>query len=283
LITFSTVDHGIAFFPTDYSAPVADLAVAVEERGFESLFFTEHTHIPTSRISPHRSGGELPRQYLHTLDPFVAFGIVSAVTRTLRFGTGICLMTERDPIVTAKAIATVDLVSGGRFLFGVGAGWNAEEMADHGTDPNHRWAVTRERIAAMRSIWSAEEAEFHGRYVDFGPMWSWPKPTRKEGPPVLVAGAGPRALERVLDYGDGWFPIHGEHSGLVERVAELRSRAADVGRARPSVTVFAVPPKPKTLDELAEAGVDRALFLAPSVPFAELLPRLDQYAALTTA
>jgi len=277
------VDYGIAFFPTDYSAPVADLAVAVEERGFESLFLTEHTHIPTSRISRYRGGGELPRQYLHTLDPFVAFGVIAAVTRTLRFGTGICLMTQRDPIVTAKEIATADLVSGGRFLFGVGAGWNAEEMADHGTDPNHRWAVTRERIAAMRAIWGSEEAEFHGEYVDFGPMWSWPKPTRREGPPVLVAGTGPRALDRVLDYGDGWFPIYGERPGLTERIAELRSRAADAGRGRPSVSVFAAPTEPAELEQLAEAAVDRALFLAPSVPLAELLPQLDQYATLMGA
>jgi probable F420-dependent oxidoreductase len=275
------VDLGLAYFPTDYSLPVTDLAIAAEERGFESLFFPEHTHIPTSRRTPYPSGGELPIEYSHTLDPLVAFGAIAAVTHRLRFGTGICLITQRDPILTAKEVATVDHMSGGRFLFGVGAGWNIEEMRDHGTDPAHRWAVTRERILAMRQIWTAEEAEFHGTYVDFGPLWSWPKPAQKGGPPVLVAGAGARAFERVLDYGDGWFPIYGEvRSTIGPRIAELRERAAEAGRPEPPVTVFGIPPRADQVASLAEAGVARALFLLPSVGRDEALTLLDRFAEL---
>ncbi|WP_261559835.1 LLM class F420-dependent oxidoreductase [Frankia tisae] len=278
------MDLGLAYFPTDYSMPVGDLAAAAEERGFESLFLCEHTHIPVSRRSPYPQGGELPREYSHTLDPFVAFGAIVAVTRRLRFGPGICLVTQRDPIVTAKEVASVDHLSDGRFLFGVGAGWNTEEMIDHGTDPTRRWAVARERVLAMRTIWTQEEAEFHGTFVDFPPMWSWPKPVQVGGPPVLVGGAGPRALDRVLDYGDGWFPIYGAiRSDAGERIAELRTRAADLGRPAPSVTVFGVPPEPARVEEMAAAGVDRALLLIPSEPAAQALETLDRFAGLLPA
>jgi probable F420-dependent oxidoreductase len=275
------MDLGLVTFATDYSMPVAHLAVAAEDRGFESLFLTEHTHIPASRLTPYAGGADLPRQYWHTLDPFVAFGMIAAVTRRLRFGTGICLITERDPILTAKEVATIDYLSGGRFEFGVGAGWNAEEMRNHGTDPARRWAITRERVAAMRRIWADDEAEFHGTFVDFDPVWSWPKPTREQGPPVLVGGAGPRAFDRVLDYGDGWFPIYHEiRTDFASRIADLRARAAAAGRGAPPVTVFGVPPRPERISELAAAGVTRALLLVPSAGEDETVALLDRFADL---
>lgn len=272
---------GLAYFPTEYAMPVAQLAVSVEERGFESLLFAEHTHIPASRQTPYPWGAELPREYSHTLDPFVALGVAAAVTRRLLVGTGICLVTERDPIALAKAVASVDQVSGGRMLFGVGAGWNVEEMRNHGADPARRWTLTGERMRAMRRIWTEDEAEFHGRYVDFDPLWSWPKPVRPGGPPVLVGGGGPRALDRVLDYGDGWFPVYGEvRADLADRVGELRRRGAEAGRTDLSVTVGWVPPKRDRLERLADAGADRAVLALPSAPGDDLLPLLDRYATL---
>ncbi|HET9772410.1 MAG TPA: TIGR03619 family F420-dependent LLM class oxidoreductase, partial [Acidimicrobiia bacterium] len=176
---------GITMFPTSYAIRVTDLGRAVEERGFESLFVPEHTHIPTSRRSDWPGGGPLPEEYRHTLDPFAALAAVAAVTERIRLGTGICLVVERDPITTAKEVATLDLLSGGRFEFGVGGGWNLEEMANHGTDPATRFALLRERLLAMREIWTNDEAEFHGRFVDFEPLWQWPKPVQRPHPPVL--------------------------------------------------------------------------------------------------
>jgi probable F420-dependent oxidoreductase len=270
---------GITMFPTSYAIGVTDLGRAVEERGFESLFVPEHTHIPVSRRSPWPMGtGELPEEYRQTLDPFVALAAVAAVTDRILLGTGICLVVERDPITTAKEVATLDLLSGGRFVFGVGGGWNREEMENHGTDPATRFALLRERVLAMQAIWTADEAEFHGTHVDFDLLWQWPKPYQRPHPPVLVAGNGPRTLERVVEFGDGWIPTPGPGAvRITEGVAQLRAMAADRGRPAPSVTVFAGRPDQSVLERYAEAGIDRCVLMLPPQPAAETLARLDRY------
>ncbi len=272
---------GIVMFPTDYSIGSAQLARAVEERGFESLFFPEHTHIPTSRRTPWPGGAELPRDYSHTLDPFVAAGAAAAVTTSLRIGTGVCLVIERDPITLAKEVASIDFLSGGRFLFGIGAGWNEEEMENHGTDPAQRWKLLRERVLAMKAIWTEDEAEFHGRFVNFDPIWSWPKPVQKPHPPIVVGGDGPHALQRVLEYGDEWMPIPGRGEiPLPERIAELNRFAREAGRGPIPVSIYGTLPQPDVIQGYAEAGVERCIFWLPSTPAEEALPFLDRWAEL---
>ncbi|MEW6474995.1 MAG: LLM class F420-dependent oxidoreductase [Actinomycetota bacterium] len=275
------MDLGIATFPTSYSLGVVDLARAVEERGFESLFVPEHTHIPVDRRSPWPGNGPLPEEYRQTLDPFVALGAAAAVTDHLRLGTGICLVVERDPITTAKEVATLDLLSGGRFLFGVGAGWNREEMENHGTDPATRFALLRERVLAMQALWTTDEAEFHGHHVDFGPVWQWPKPVQQPHPPVLVAGNGPGTLARVLEFGDGWIPTPGPGAVRIsEGAARLRALAEERGRPAPSVTVFAGRADEAVLAHYADCGVDRCLLMLPADSPAEALAELDRYRKL---
>src|SRR4051794_6543777 len=190
------LQFGLAMFPTDYAIDPVALGRLAEERGFESLWFPEHTHIPSERATPYPAGGDLPQEYWHTYDPFGALSAVAATTERLKVGTGICLIVERDPITTAKEVASLDLLSGGRFLFGIGAGWNREEMANHGTDPRTRFTLMRERVEAMKAIWTQDEAEYHGRLVDFDPIWSWPKPVQQPHPPVLVGGNGEKGPER---------------------------------------------------------------------------------------
>jgi probable F420-dependent oxidoreductase len=202
------METGVAIFPTHDAIAPAAMARLAEERGHESLFFPEHTHIPASRESAWPGGSELPRKYAHTFDLFVAVTAAVTATSRLRIGSGICLVIERDPITTAKEVASVDFLSGGRFEFGVGAGWNREEMANHGTDPRRRMAILRERIEAMKAIWTADEASYAGEYVAFDRIWSWPKPAQRPHPPVLVGGNGPGVLDRVLAFGDAWFPNH---------------------------------------------------------------------------
>ena len=273
--------YGVSMFPTRYSIGPAELARAVEERGFESLFFPEHTHIPTSRRSPWPGGADLPNEYRETFDPFLALTAAAAVTERLLLGTGICLVVERDPIITAKEVATLDVLSGGRFLFGVGGGWNREEMANHGTDPTRRFAIMRERILAMKEIWANDEAEFHGEFVDFDPLWQWPKPVQQPHPPVLVAGNGPGTLERVMEYGDGWIPIPGRGTlKLGDGTARLQEMASERGRDRIPVTVFGARPEASVLDHYAAAGVDRVLFALAPVEAAEAIKFLDTYANL---
>jgi probable F420-dependent oxidoreductase len=271
---------GLCTFLTDYSRGPAELARAAEDHGFESLFVPEHTHIPASRETPYPGGGELPREYSHTLDPFVALTAAAAATSTLKLGTGICLVIQRDPITTAKEVATLDRISGGRFLFGVGAGWNREEMRDHGTDPRQRLAVMRERVLAMKELWTQDEASFHGEHVDFERAWSWPKPAQQPHPPVLVGGVGPRALDRVLEYGDEWMPNMRDLSTLGPRVAELRERAVAAGRARIPVTYFGALGREETVEALLAAEVDRCLFILPPQGAEENLPRINRYAEL---
>src|SRR5437868_9522217 len=219
------MDTGVAIFPTHDAIPPADLARLAEQRGHESLFFPEHTHIPADRTTPHPSGRELPRRYAHTVDLFVAVTAAVTVTTRLRVGSGICLVIERDPIVTAKAVASVDHLSGGRFEFGVGAGWNREEMRNHGTDPRRRMAVLRERVEAMTAIWTQEEASYAGEFVSFERIWSYPKPAQRPHPPILVGGDGPTVLDRVIAFGDAWFPNYRPQLGVFERIEELRARA----------------------------------------------------------
>ncbi|MEE1757635.1 LLM class F420-dependent oxidoreductase [Streptomyces sp. SP18BB07] len=257
---------GLCYFPTDYGMGPAEVAAAAEERGFESLFFCEHTHIPTSRRTPYPLGGELPKEYLHTYDPFVACTAAAAATSRLKIGTGICLVVQRDPITTAKEVASVDRLSGGRFLFGVGAGWNREEMANHGTDPRTRMALMTERLAAMRQIWTTDEAEYHGRFVDFDPIWSYPKPLQSPLP-VLVGGMGPTVEDRIVAVGDGWLaesvPLE-ELDEFADRVARLQQRAAEAGRGRIPVTMFDAPTEAGMAERYQAAGVDRFLFQLPN-------------------
>jgi probable F420-dependent oxidoreductase len=248
---------GVAIFPTDYSISMTELAPAVEARGFDSLWVAEHSHIPVSRLSPYPSGGELPEMYKHTLDPFVALTAAAVATRRLRIGTGICLLIQRDTIHTAKETASLDHLSGGRFLFGVGGGWNKEEMADHGTAFETRWTLLRERVEAIKAIWTRDEAEYHGKMVDLGPMWCWPKPVQKPHPPVLVAGNGPRTLQRVVRYGDGWMPNRGDY---LERIPELQRLAEEAGRGPIPVTTYPRQRDPETIERHIAAGVERCIF-----------------------
>jgi probable F420-dependent oxidoreductase len=263
-------------FPTDESIAPAELGKAAEDAGFETLLFAEHTHIPVSRDTPNPRGGQLPSKYWHTHDPFVALATVAQATERLRLGTGICLVVERDPITTAKAVASLDRLSGGRFDFGVGGGWNREEMRNHGTDPRRRFAIMRERVLAMKEIWTKDEPEFHGEHVDFDPLWSWPKPVQDPHPPVLVGGLGEKVLDRVLEYGDEWMPNRAEPEDLAPRIAELRERA---GRHVP-VSYYAAPPEDAFIERLAEAGVDRALLDIPSEGADAVLPLVERYAEL---
>src|ERR671933_2285814 len=220
------MDVGLTIFPTDTTLDPVELGLLAEERGFESLWFPEHTHIPASRETPWPGGRDLPQQYWHTYDPFVALSAVAQATERLKLGTGICLVIERDPITTAKEVASLDQLSGGRFLFGIGAGWNREEMQNHGTDPRRRFSLMRERIEAMKAIWASDEAEYHGEHVDFDPIWSWPKPVQRPHPPVVVGGNGEKVLDRVLDYGDEWMPNVGREGidSLAARIRELQER-----------------------------------------------------------
>ena len=272
---------GVSMFPTDYGIDVTRFGRAVEERGFESLFFPEHTHIPVSRQSPWPGGATLSDHYRHTLDPFAALGAVAAVTERIRLGTGICLVVQRDPITLAKEVATVDLLSDGRLLFGVGGGWNREEMVHHGTDPARRFEVMRERILAMEAIWASDVAEFHGEFVDFEPIWQWPKPVQQPRPPVLIAGNGTRTIDRVLEFGDGWLPMPNRGPlSLAEGMAQLRQRADAAGRAVPPVTVFGIEPDPAAIEGYMAAGVERCLVRIGSGSEGEVLTELDERAKL---
>jgi probable F420-dependent oxidoreductase len=269
---------GIAIFPTDYAISMTELAPAVEERGFESLWVAEHSHIPTSRSTPFAGGGELPKQYRHTLDPFVALTAAATATTTLLIGTGICLVIERDAIHTAKSVASVDHLSGGRFLFGIGGGWNREEMANHGTRFETRWHLLREQIEAMKRIWTQEEPEYHGQYVSFDPVWCWPKPVQKPHPPVLLGGNGPRTLQRVVRYCDGWMPNRGD---WLARVPELQAMAADAGRGPIPVTTYGgFRDGPADVERLRDAGIERVIWYIPADGRDAALRRLDEVTAL---
>src|SRR5215467_2953239 len=268
------METGVAIFPTHNAIAPAEVARLAEQRGQESLFFPEHTHIPASRETPYPGGRALPRKYVHTFDLFVAVTAALTATRKLRVGSGVCLVIQRDPIITAKEVASVDHLSGGRFEFGVGAGWNREEMANHGTDARVRMAVMRERVEAMKAIWTAEEASYAGEHVRFERIWSWPKPAQRPHPPVLVGGDGPGVLDRVLAFGDAWSPNHAP-TGILDRAKELRARAG-----RPvELQVMGVPADAKVLEAYAAAGFQRAVHWVPSAPRGPVERALDRYEA----
>jgi probable F420-dependent oxidoreductase len=264
------MDVGVAVFPTHTTMDPAHLAQLVEQRGYESLFFPEHTHIPAERVTPYEGGGEMPRKYAHTYDLFVALTAAATATSRLRVGSGVCLIIERDPISTANAVASVDHLSGGRFEFGVGAGWNREEMINHGTDPARRMAIMRERVEAMRTIWTQDEATYDGEHVRFERIWSWPKPAQRPHPPVLIGGSGPTVLARVLEFGDAWFPNF-QPGGILDRAAVLRSHA---DRAI-DLMVMGIPADPAVMERYEKAGFRRVVHWLPSAPQGRIERALD--------
>jgi probable F420-dependent oxidoreductase len=270
------VKFGVAIFPTDYAISMTELAPAAEDLGFESLWVAEHSHIPVSRLTPYPAGGELPKAYWHTMDPFVALTTAAVATRTIKVATGICLLIERDPIHTAKESASLDHVSNGRFIFGIGGGWNREEMADHGTDFPTRWKLLRERTEAIKAIWTTDPAEYHGELVDFGPMWSYPKPVQKPHPPVILGGSGAKTLERVVRYADGWMPNRGD---VFDRIPELQRMADEAGRGPIPVTYY---PKAtaEEIDRCAQAGIERCIWYVPADGRDAALSRLDSLGKL---
>ena len=271
---------GAAIFPTDYAIGVAELARELESRGFESLFVTEHTHIPLSRRTPWPGGGPLPKEYSHTYDPFVALSFAAAATQTLKVGTGICLLPQRDAITTAKAVASLDALSGGRFLMGLGAGWNQDEMENHGTVYADRFAVLEEKIQAMRQIWTEDAAAFHGRHVNFEPIWSYPKPTQRPHPPLFLGGESVHTMRRIVKYCDGWLPRGRHDYDVLAGMAQLHAVAKEHGRdpASLQVTIFGARPDPDVIQSYRDGGVSRALFVLPSAGREEILPLLDSYA-----
>jgi probable F420-dependent oxidoreductase len=273
---------GVFYFPTDYGINIAELARALEERGFASLYVPEHTHIPISRRSPFPGGGELPKKYSHIHDPFVGLSFAAAATKKLLLGTGICLIPERDPIVTAKSVASLDQLSGGRFIFGIGGGWNVEEMENHGARYETRFKLMRERILAMKALWTQEEASFHGEFVNFDPVWSLPKPAQRPHPPILLGGESDYTLRRIVEYCDGWIPRPvGDFTpkGAIER---LQRMAESKGRDPKSlmISVFRAPPDKAVLAEYRQAGIEEALLEIPDLSRGEILQLLDRYAPL---
>ena len=274
--------YALTMFPTDYAIRPDELARAAEDRGFESLFFPEHTHIPASRRTPYPAGGELPKEYSHTHDPFVALAMSATVTKKIKLATGICLAIERDPITLAKQVASLDFLSGGRVLFGIGGGWNAEEMENHGTVFKTRWKLLRERVEAMKAIWQNEAASYHGELVRFDPIWSFPKPVQKPHPPVLLGGHGEAALKRVAAYCDGWLPISLMAGDLKKAIADLHRLAKEKGREPKSlsISVFWAQADRKAIDAYAEMGVERVIFPLPPDARDKVMPIVDQYAKL---
>ena len=276
------MQFGAAMFFTDYSMPPGELGRAMEERGFESLWAPEHSHIPVSRRSPFPNGGDLPKQYYDVMDPFVTLTAAAAATKTLKVGTGVCLVQQRDPIQTAKLVASIDQVSAGRFLFGVGSGWNAEEMEDHGTPFKSRHKIARERIEAMKVVWTQSKAEYHGEFVNFDPMMAWPKPVQKPHPPVIVGGAFPYGARRAIRYGDGWVPHAGrpEYEDVSVFLPQFHQLVKEAGRdiASLPVTMFRVVEELDKLRHYRDIGIARVVITLPSAGAGDVLPILDRWA-----
>jgi len=273
------MDFGASIFFTDYSISPAALAPAMEARGFESLWAPEHSHIPTSRRSPYPGGGDLPKSYYDVLDPFVALAAAAVVTKKLMLGTGVCLVIQRDTIQTAKLVASLDQISGGRFLFGIGGGWNAEEMEDHGTAFESRFKKMREQIEAMIQIWTRSKPEYHGEFVNFDPMMTWPKPIQKPHPPVIVGGAFPHAARRAIRYGQGWIPVAGR-GDIADQVPAFRKMVAESGRdpATLPISMFSAKDDLDVLKRFRDLGVARVTVSLPSAPSDQVLPILDRWA-----
>jgi probable F420-dependent oxidoreductase len=278
------MEFGASIFFTDYSIAPAELAVALEERGFDSLWAAEHSHIPTSRRTPAPGGGELAKRYYDVMDPFVTLTAAAAATKRLKVGTGVCLVIQRDTIQTAKLVASIDQVSGGRFLFGIGGGWNAEEMEDHGTVYATRFKKMREQVEAMKAIWTQEKPEYHGDIVDFPPMQTWPKPVQQPHPPVIVGGAFPWAARRAIRYGDGWIPLAGgaRYGDPLDYLPRFHRMAEEAGRDPQSlsVTVGGAPEDLDVLQGYRDLGVARVNFPVPPAKREEILPVLDRLADL---
>jgi len=277
------MDFGALMFFTDYAISAVDLAKALEERGFESVWAPEHSHIPTSRKTPFPGGGELPKRYYDAMDPFVSLTAAAIATKTLKVGTGVCLVQQRDPIQTAKLVASLDQVSNGRFLFGVGGGWNRDEMEDHGTVFETRFKLMRERIEAMKEIWTKAKAEYRGDMVDLPEMMTWPKPVQKPYPPILVGGAFPQAARRAIRYGDGWCPIGGRPgSSPLDVLEQFRQMARDAGRDPQSlpITLFNPAEDAGELARYSEMGVARVVVMLLSETSDKILPILDRWADL---
>ena len=273
---------GVMIFDTDYSMPVNELAIALEERSFESLFVPEHTHIPASRESAWPGGANLPKDYWHTFDPFVSLSFAAAATKNLKVGTGICLLPQRDTIVAAKLVASLDRMSEGRFLFGIGGGWNKEEMGHHGVAYTERFARMEEQVAAMKGLWQEEEFGYQGDYVKFTPSWAHPKPVQTPHPPILLGGETDYTLRRVVNYCDGWLPRARHGFDAAANMTRLHEMADSVGRSMEtlSVTVFGAPGDRATLASYQEAGIERALLGLPSADKDVVLPMLDKFQAL---
>jgi probable F420-dependent oxidoreductase len=278
------MEFGASIFFTDYSISPPELAVALEERGFDALWAAEHSHIPTSRRTPAPGGGELAKRYYDVMDPFVTLTAAAVVTKRLKVGTGVCLVTQRDTIQTAKLVASIDQVSGGRFLFGIGGGWNQDEMEDHGTVFATRFKRMREQIEAMTEIWTKDTPEYHGEIVDFPPMMTWPKPVQKPRPPVIVGGAFPWAARRAIRYGDGWFPLAGgpRYGDPLDFLPRFRQMVEEADRDPASlpVTLGGVPEDSDMLKRYRDLGVARMNFPVPPAKADEVLPILDRVAKL---
>ncbi|MFJ1991383.1 LLM class F420-dependent oxidoreductase [Streptomyces asiaticus] len=267
---------GVSTFVTDQGIRPAPLGRALEERDFDALFIAEHTHIPVERRTPYPGGGDLPEVYYRTLDPFVTLAAVATVTRRLLVGTGVALVVERDPIITAKEVASLDLISDGRAVFGVGAGWNREEMENHGTDPSTRGRLMDERLRAIVTLWTKEKAEFHGEFVNFDPVFQWPKPVQQPHPPIYVGGGGDAAFRRIAAIGDAWLANSGSPEELRPQIERMREVA---GREVP-VTLYAMPEDAEVAEGYQRIGVERVLFYLPTMPEAETLARLDSMAGI---
>lgn len=276
------MDIGVFIFATDYCIRIDELARELETRGFDSLYLPEHTHIPVSRRSPWPGGGPLPKEYSHTHDPFIALSFAAAATTKLKLATGICLVPQHDPIALAKTIASLDLLSDGRFIFGIGGGWNVDEMENHGVQYKTRFKQMRESVLAMKALWTQDEGAYHGDIVNFDPAWSWPKPAQRPHPPIVLGGESDYTLRRVVEYCDGWLPRGRGNFDAAEGMARLRAMADEAGRdmASLSVSVFGAPPDARKLEAYAQAGIDGALLMLPSADRETILPMLDDFAPL---
>lgn len=275
---------GLYLVLSDSSMPVTTLAQAIDARGFESIWVPEHSHIPTTGNTPYPGRGPVTREFARTLDPFIALTAAASVTTRLKLATGVCLLMQRDTINTAKTVATLDHLSGGRVLFGVGGGWNKPEMENHGTDYATRFQRLEEQLQALTLIWSQEEAEFHGKHVNFGPMWCWPKPKSRPRPPIYIGGETDHTLKRIVKYADGWLPRVREPEMVLAGIGKLRKFARDAGRDTASIAIsaFGLPAKDEAIAPFRDAGVQRAIIALPPGNADDTLRRLDRYAALIT-